>query len=577
MQKTGSINETGYLRGMDRRGYSAPKCVLELVANSADSLDDVTREANFTPTIAFDVKRESITMMDNGQGMTLANLQDMFDLHRENHSDKPRRGVSGIGAKPSLSILSGKAPVHIFTHTRDGPYLHAMAPWDVIHAKGVYTGMIETGLMTEDEQAEYIREREQNGMLNGGRAHGTSIRVPYRDDLNHLLEANFNPIAHENAIKNPLDRIGVVFGHDDIELFFKSYEHPNRMLMLHQYNYFNAEQAEFYTGKSQHTIRHIRCDKDDHDRFILLTENGQMEIRKDGRGLAKTPEKISTGTLGYRTVGEFNVLCGLRLDKDVFDPDAPVELGAGKNTGVLNVMHLGDNELFLGSIKLVRNNQLIGLIPQPDISITSARGNGSSYLEYILVQAELQFNPVSKQDNRQDIVTGIQENKNQFDGANVPKQLTRLIAYVKKLKAKEIQEYFAECLNAVGQPQDDQSEPQDSVTPLQGDQHENHDTAATPQAVDNGRTVEEELLEERERQERQEQLERQQAERQQAERQQQEQQEEQQEQQEQAERQTSTVPGRILLQLLAQEITNQHYSISDAREVLEYVLTTAFQ
>ena len=449
MQKTGSIDERGYLRGMDRRGYSAPKCILELVANSLDSLDKVVASSHFVPTIAFDIGRETISQIDNGAGMFLSMVESMFAMHRENHSDEPSRGVSGIGAKPALSILSGKMTVHIYTHAVDGPYLHVVVPWDRIHSTGIYTGMVEFGQMTEAEQVDFIHEREVNGMLNGGRAHGTSIRFAYRDDLSHLLEANFKPIEHEDALKNPLDRMGIVFGHDDVDMVLKTFEQPTAS-HLQQYNYFDGPDSSFYCGKSEHIIRHYRCAKDDHDRFILLAEDSPMEIKKDGRGLTKIPERISVGMHGYTTIGEFKVVCGLRLDKGVFDPDAPVEMGASKNTGAYNTKQLGDNELFLGSYKLVRNNQLIGLIPQPDISIGSARGGGDTYLDYILVQTEIQFNPVSKQDNYQDIVCGIQENKNQFNGADVPKQLTRLVAFAKKMKVREIKHFFESRLAAHG-------------------------------------------------------------------------------------------------------------------------------
>jgi hypothetical protein len=452
MQKTGSIDERGYLRGMDRRGYSAPKCILELVANSLDSLDKVVASPHFVPTIVFDIRRETISQIDNGTGMLLDRVDAMFAMHRENHSDETSRGVSGIGAKPALSILSGKMTVHIYTHAVDGPYLHVVVPWDKIHSTGIYTGMVEFGQMTEAEQIDFIHERELNGMLNGGRAHGTSIRFVYRDDLTQLLEANFKPIEHEDALKNPLDRMGIVFGHDNVDMVLKSFEQPAAM-HLQQYNYFDAADSAFYCGTSEHIIRHYRCAKDDHDRFILLTEDNPMEIKKDGRGLTKIPEKVSVGMLGYSIVGEFKVVCGLRLDKGVFDPDAPVEMGASKNTGAFNTKHIGDNELFLGSYKLVRNNQLIGLIPQPDISISSARGGGDTYLDYILVQTELQFNPVSKQDNYQDIICGIQENKNQFNGADVPKQLTRLVAFAKKMKVREIKHFFESRLATQARPE----------------------------------------------------------------------------------------------------------------------------
>ena len=448
--KAGSIDEKGYLAGMTRRGYSEPKCVLELGANSLDSIDKVAKTDNFVPKMVYDVRREKISQIDNGCGMLAEAAANMFAMHRENHSDEPSRGVSGIGAKPSLSILSGKTHVDIFTRAVNGPHLHISVPWDLIHSSGRYSEMVEICLQTPDEQAEFHKEREDNGMLNAGAAHGTSIRFNYRDDLRYLLESNFLPIADGAALKSPLDRMGIVFGHDDVEMVLKTFDSQPRTLQ--PYDYFALPDSKYYTGKTTAVIEHIRSDKDGHDRFLLRTGDGYMEIKKDGRGLAKNPEKMTAGRFGYRMVGEFEVVCGLRLDTDIFNPDVPVKYDtAKKNPGHFNEEHLGDNEEFLGSYKLIRNNQTIGLIPPPDYSLSSARANVDSYLSYMLVQVELRFNPVSKQDNYQDIVVGIQENKNQFDGSNVPKQLTRLVAFVKAEKVKQINSYFKGCLDSVSQ------------------------------------------------------------------------------------------------------------------------------
>ena len=79
----GRIDEKGYLAGMERRGYSEPKCLLELVANSLDALDPVQQERGFTPAIAYKVARESISQMDNGLGMDADNIGNMFAMLRQ--------------------------------------------------------------------------------------------------------------------------------------------------------------------------------------------------------------------------------------------------------------------------------------------------------------------------------------------------------------------------------------------------------------------------------------------------------------------------------------------------------------
>ncbi len=441
--RAGSINEKGYLAGMTRRGYSESKCILELGANSLDSLDKVVKSENFNSKILYNITRDKISQVDNGNGMLPEAAENMFAMHRENHSNEASRGVSGIGAKPSLSILSGKTHVDIYTRAPNGPHLRISIPWDKIHSTGTYTGMVEICPMTSDEQAAFHKEREENGMLNSGVAHGTSIRFNYRDGLRHLLEGNFLPISNPAALTAPLDRMGIVFGHDDAKMVLNTYD--SSPITLQPYNYFALPDSAYYTGKSIAIIEHIR--KDDYDRFLLQTEDGYLEIKKDGRGLAKNPEPMTVNRFGYSTVGQFEIVCGLRLDSSVFNPDVPVKYDSGKkNPGHFNETHLGDNEAFLGCYKLVRNNQTIGLIPPPDLSLSSARASGDSYLSHMLVQVEVRFNPVSKQDNHQDIVVGIQENKNQFDGSNVPKQLSRLVAYVKAEKVKKINAYFNELL-----------------------------------------------------------------------------------------------------------------------------------
>lgn len=456
----GRIDEKGYLAGMERRGYSEPKCLLELVANSLDALDPVQQERGFTPAIAYKVARESISQMDNGLGMDADNIGNMFAMHRENHSSEASRGVSGIGAKPALSILSGKTVVNIYTRKREGSFLKVTAPWDAIHASGKYTGMVVVTPMSEEEQADFFREREESGMLNGGIAHGTTIRFKYSDELVDLLRANFLPISHEDALKDPLDRIGMVFGHDNVRVTLNDYTRPDEPLDLQKYDYFGAPDSEFYTNKNEHTIEHIRSERENKDRFILLTPEGSLEIRVNGRGMSKNPEAVTEGRIGYRLVGTFHVVCGMRLDRELFDPDAPREMGADAFAGEYNERALGGGgiggnklqEPFLCSYKLVRNNQVIGLIEPPDTSMSSARGNSDSRLELMHVQAELRFNPVSAQDNRQDLVTGIQENKNQFNGSNVPKQLTRLVAYLRKMKANEIRRFIEACHRRVQPP-----------------------------------------------------------------------------------------------------------------------------
>jgi hypothetical protein len=101
----------------------------------------------------------------------------------------------------------------------------------------------------------------------------------------------------------------------------------------------------------------------------------------------------------------------------------------------------------------VRNNMVIGTFNFPEVNISNARANGEAMLGIKLVQCEVSFNPISMQNNPQDRVMGIQENKNQFDGESLPKNFTRMVKAVKKEKADEIWKYFNEVIAAKRKPE----------------------------------------------------------------------------------------------------------------------------
>jgi hypothetical protein len=90
----------------------------------------------------------------------------------------------------------------------------------------------------------------------------------------------------------------------------------------------------------------------------------------------------------------------------------------------------------------------------------------------------VRFNPVSKQDNYQDIICGIQENKNQFNGADVAKQFTRLVAFVKKMKVREIKHFFESRLAAHRAVEVEEEEQEEEEQ-----EEEEEEEEAEPQAV----------------------------------------------------------------------------------------------
>ena len=446
----GDINERGYLRGMRRRGYTPQKCILELIANCIDALDN-----QFAPRIVkkiiAKIDRKIIKMIDNGIGMNEDAADAMFSMHRENHAGHHSKGVSGIGAKPATLILSEDTLVKILTRKLGGAFLAILVPWDEITRLGVYTGKVTVRQMTEEEKEEFVKDRKDNGMLAmlaEDEAVGTTIEFLHSDGLQDLFYQNFLPVDN-SSVKDPLDRILTVFGRShDVEF---EYHDTETNKVLPKYDYFGDHAPDYYRGIRQDQIEHWWSSREKKDRYLWVRADGRYEITQTGRGYDKVPSQMKTNTHGYTKVGEFLAKTGCRLDSHIFDHDAPAPLDCNGYVHPYDKEHLGTgvSDEFMGSSALVRNNQLIGTIPPADIKLSSARGNSDGWFDMMLVKQDLEYNPVSDQDNRQDIAMGIQENKNQFDGKAIPLALTRILRAIKVLKAKEIRDYFAARLEEV--------------------------------------------------------------------------------------------------------------------------------
>jgi hypothetical protein len=430
----GSINEQGYLKGFKRRGYTAPKCVLELFANSLDSIGQNRSDG----LVRFEVGKTHIYMSDNGAGMDREGVVNMFDLHRENHSSESTRGVSGIGAKPSLSILSDEKNMYLFTRKMGGDFLRVDIPWEDIHQMGRYSGMIQVREMTAEEIADF------------GMESGTRIVFPYNTPLADVIAGNFQSSTEPDAYLTTLmDRISIVFGHDQVRVEYAHYEKAN-IMVLPLYNYFGGNATDYYTGYSEDMIElwHSPTNKLNPDRFIW----DGMEIVRQGKGFAKFPSKMSTNLIGYSKIGEFNVKVGLRKDDSLFNPENPVlptVNSSNIDTYSKKFIDPTDGSDFLSLSKIIRNGQTIGLLPIADNKISNARACGESFFRIKMIQCEVSFNPVSLQDNHQDKLVGIQENKNQFDGTALDQRLkpfSRLVKAIRWKKADQIWDYFKSCL-----------------------------------------------------------------------------------------------------------------------------------
>ena len=446
-RQIGTINERGYIDGFERRGFTHPKCLSELVANVMDSMDKVqVNSSSYRKKCLFEVNRDTIKMIDNGSGMDELALERMYDMHSENHKTEASRGVSGIGSKPSQYILSGKTEVRVYTHTPGGDYLCAVAPWNLIQQEGVYTGKITIRKQTAEEKLQYIQDRSRNGMLSEGEAYGTTTQFHTNNSLSEVIESAFKD---GDTHTNPHDRIGIIFGRDDVQILYKHHDDLNPV-PLKMYNYFGAQHTDYYDGGfSESQIQQWYSQRLNKHRFIWNDGEDEYEIKSVGRGFAKEISIKDENLNGYTRVGTYTVRAGLRKDTRIYDMENPSFVVKEKDGSIVPITadaryyasylkeFIGDNEKYMTHAKLVRNNQEIGLIP-PEVSTSSARADGNAYLKIKLVQCEVSFNPVSAHNNLQDRVMNVQENKNQLDGDSLPKNFTRLVAAIKEEKANRI-------------------------------------------------------------------------------------------------------------------------------------------
>lgn len=208
----GDINEAGYLQSLDRQGFNHHKCLLECIANCIDA---------GAKNINFRIENDDcIKMIDDGKGMNRPQFCNMFSMQRENHSNDKSCGISGLGGKVALLILSGKREAII--HTYDGvTYLKATVPWDKIYKEGKYSNMIHIDPMDENEISSF------KSCLPGT---GTIIHFPYNESLEYVINDNFlTPSERRESgidLPNLHDMASIIFGRFPVKMLYNHFEKP---------------------------------------------------------------------------------------------------------------------------------------------------------------------------------------------------------------------------------------------------------------------------------------------------------------------------------------------------------------
>ncbi len=457
----GSYNEEGHLNGFLRSGFTKEKCLSELVANSIDAK---------STQITFTISDEFISLIDDGLGMNVDNIRHMFDLRRSNHRNDNSCGVSGLGAKPATLILSEMSvqvysTVIIYTKSEDGPYLKVIIPWSVIMTQYRYEGMIQVSEMSSDEIAKFCDERD--GIT------GTTILFRNNMGIYDVIMNNFN-----NEHINPEDHLGVIFGRfSDVLIICKNNAPRNGdkrgIYELKMYDYFSSQNT-FVDDIDNYTIE-LYEDERQNIRFIFQDHvSGEMEFRKSGAGYSKDIQPLVQNKMRWNLIGVFEVNCGMHLNNDYFNMDNPIrrpierqpvddilkEYLSASNSYSYDYdkdffgSSVSDTNIynFLSKVSLVRNNQTIGVFEIPDLPISSARADYKSMMKVYYIRAEVKYDPISTNNNRQDIIMGIQENKTQWNGKDLKANFTRLIKYIKEKKFNSLTQYFRDIIISKSEP-----------------------------------------------------------------------------------------------------------------------------
>jgi hypothetical protein len=438
--KGGRWDEPGLVGSLDRKGFTPSKCVSELIANSCDAQSQL---------VIFKVNKKLteryINMIDIGKGMTLDKLDDMFAMFKSNNKLRKSMGVSGLGGKEALYMLSKKnscepSTAVLFTKTIDGPYLKATIPWGEIISLQLYTGKVQFSYMTEEEILDFNKEREGLTLQ-----HGTTIRWQYSEILMDALDCQFDKNRREKEVE-PKERWDLIFGISNINIMLERSD-GTPLLQLPKYNYFGDIVIEYYCGKNIEIIEHY-VDDQNKDRFIWINENQEhMEIKQTPKQFKTIPKNVIIHQ-SWKHIGTYEVYNGMRRSDKIFNELNPKKLESAalffSNYDSNTFDHSAQIDKirdYLSKVRLYRNEQCVTEFKLEGYNSATARGGGQSMLKTFHHRTEVHYSTFSTQDNKMDIAMGIQENKNQNQN-EFPKAFERLVSYLKERNLNLIDKYF---------------------------------------------------------------------------------------------------------------------------------------
>jgi hypothetical protein len=439
IETLGSWDEAGLVRNLHRMGFTKANCINELIGNSIDA-----KATKILFRLSDD--KEYILFIDNGNGMNRSDIRKMTNIFSENHSNREKIGVSGLGFKPSTKILSDNRHTIVLTREDDGEYLKVYFPWDKITEEKKYTGNVWEYVMTDTENDTFdclisslISSEEKK--------HGTIVKIPFTHEVWDIIQSF---TKFDTKIMPPKDRPNVVYGLCNVEI--RVITADGSVTKLPMYNPLPPRSADGYYPDLPRKIEtfHIYQHNDGKSliRFIHIDKETKLESEfGPGRGgysrsLSTLSSDKSLVDEGYSKIPQTTMTLHIgipyddKLTADSMGKDfhGPMERECFGEDGCENT------RIFRHTIRVFRNDMYIGSVnPEKYLDesnrergtgLSSMRGNPASATLARTI-CELRYRTSSNQDNPLDNAFGVQGNKSQNTG-DIPNGLSRHITYFRE-------------------------------------------------------------------------------------------------------------------------------------------------
>jgi hypothetical protein len=463
---SGSINEEGFIKSLKRKGFNLNRCLSELIQNTIDAKSLNTK-------IEINENSDEINLIDDGNGMTKKELNNMWDTFRENHSGEESGGVSGLGSKPSTLIASKYTEVELYTKSTNGYYIKATIPWDKIIRENVYIGNIIIDNMNESDISMFKKHNNKTG---------TIIKFKYNAELSDAIKYQFKS---PEKISDITQRMDCIFSNFPCCIKYTNNEEKDDII-LRKYGYLNDIPDAYYL-------------KTDNEITVFKMQNGEIiYARKENERKYKYYKRDRAGAyrssdlVNWRSgteVGNIIVVSGMRKDNNYFNFAQPIMPGASKQLLDYDCSYFNDKQsdgsggdsikFDLWAPGVVRNSQYIGPIKSlPRLNPNSGRAQGNMCLKCHHIRTRIEYNVNSSQDNIMDEIMGIQENKNQLNSHDMDQGFLRLIEDFMKETSDTIWGIFqnrVDAFNHVTTSEEEEEEEEDEEEEEEDEEEEEED------------------------------------------------------------------------------------------------------